>query len=53
MILLESGDHCDLNLNIRHTYLNTKINNKRKFCMPDHWPVRETKVDTSIMKIQA
>ena len=23
-----------------------------KFCMPDHWPLRATKVDTSIMKIQ-
>ena len=23
-----------------------------KSCMADHWPVRETKVDTSIMKIQ-
>ena len=52
MILLESGDHCDLNLNIRHTYLNTKINNQGKPCMPDHWPVRATKVATSILKIQ-
>ena len=30
MILLESGDHCDPNLNIRHTYLNIKINNQGK-----------------------
>ena len=30
MILLESGDHCDLNLNISHAYLNTKINNQGK-----------------------
>ena len=40
MILLESGDHCDLNLNIRHTYLNTKINNQKKnpACLiTDHW----------------
>ena len=40
MILLESGDHCDLNLNIRHTYLNTEINNQRKnpACLiTDHW----------------
>ena len=53
MILLESGDHCDLNLNIRHTYLNIKINNHReKPCMSDHWPLRATKVATSILKIQ-
>ena len=44
MILLESGDHCDLNLNIRHTYLNIKINNQEKPCMSDHWPLRATKV---------
>ena len=31
MILLESGDHCEsANLNIRHTYLNIKINNQGK-----------------------
>ena len=29
MILLESGDHCE-NLNIRHTYLNIKINDQGK-----------------------
>ena len=40
MILLESGDHCDLNLNMRHTYLNTKINNQMEnpACLiTDHW----------------
>ena len=40
------------NLNIRHTYLNTEINNQRKTYMPDHWPLRATKVATSILKIQ-
>ena len=30
MILLQYGDHCGLNLNIRHTYLNIKINNQGK-----------------------
>ena len=30
MILLQSGDHCDLQLNIRHTCLNIKINNQGK-----------------------
>ena len=40
------------NLNIRHTYLNIKINNQGKPCMSDHWPLRATKVATSILKIQ-
>ena len=35
------------NWNIRHTYLNIKINNQEKTLrMPDHWPLRATKVDT-------
>ena len=57
MILLQSGDHCDLshNLNIRHTLSShqyTKINNQGKPCMSDHWPLRATKIATSILKIQ-
>ena len=30
MILLESGDHCDLKVPILDTYLNIKINNQGK-----------------------
>ena len=50
MILLESGDHCDLKFKI-DTLIFTKIN-FWKPCMPDHWPLRATKVAKSILKIQ-
>ena len=41
------------NLNIRHTYLNIKINNQGKIlACSDHWPLRATKLDTSILEIQ-
>ena len=52
MMLLESGDHCDLKFKYKTHLSKYKINNQGKPCMSDHWPLRATKVDTSILTIQ-
>ena len=52
MILLQSGDHCDLKFKYKPHLSKYKINNQGKHCMSDHWPLRATKIATNILKIQ-
>ena len=52
MILLESGDHCDLQFKYETHLSKYKINNQGKSYMSDHRPLTATKIATSILTIQ-
>ena len=52
IILLQSGDHCDLKFKYKPHLSKYKNKLSGKTCMSDHWPLRATKIATNILKIQ-